>query len=75
MACVANVIEGQLHDLDPNRVRARQRAQARVRELSLFDPVGGKIWNEPGRPAGASPVRALGKYPGTGMAVADQREQ
>jgi hypothetical protein len=46
MAYVANVIEEQLHDLDPNRVRARQRAQARVRESYRFDPVGGKIWNE-----------------------------
>jgi len=50
MAYVANVIEEQLHDLDPSRVRARQRAQARARELSLFDPVGGTVWNEPGRP-------------------------
>ncbi len=40
MAYVANVIEEQLHDLDPSRVRARQRAQARARELCLFDPVG-----------------------------------
>ena len=46
MAYVANVIEEQLQDLDPSRVRARQRAQARARELSRFDPVGGKIWNE-----------------------------
>jgi len=42
MTYVANVIEEQLHDLDPSRVRARQRAQARVRELCPFDPVGGK---------------------------------
>jgi hypothetical protein len=47
MAYVANVIEEQLHDLDPNRVRARQRAQLRARELSLFDAVVGKTGTSP----------------------------
>ena len=32
---VANVIEEQLHDLDPDRVRARQRTQSCLRETSL----------------------------------------
>ena len=39
MAYVANVIEEHLHDLDPARVRARRRTQARVREMCPFDPV------------------------------------
>jgi hypothetical protein len=36
-----NVLEEQLHDLDPGCVAAGRRAQLRMRKLCLFDPVGG----------------------------------
>jgi len=42
MAYVANVIEKQLHNLDPRRLAARRRAELRVRELRPFDSVGGQ---------------------------------
>jgi hypothetical protein len=51
MAYVANVIEEQLHDLDPRRVAARRRAQLRARELDPFGPVGGGA--QTGRPDAA----------------------
>jgi hypothetical protein len=39
MTCVENVIDEQLHDLDPARVRARRRLQTTLCEQSLFDPI------------------------------------
>jgi hypothetical protein len=40
MVYVANVIEEQLHDLDPRRVAARRQARWRIRQQCPFDPVG-----------------------------------
>jgi hypothetical protein len=53
MDYVANVIDEQLHDLDPVRIRARRRAQIAAREMCPFEPLGGHCPSVTARRRGA----------------------